>query len=244
MGKTQAEFGKLVHFSDTYISAVETGTNPVKVEYCQAVDKAAGTGRLYQGLFRLISIDSAPPWLRPWLTYEENAATLRSFQPLYVPGLLQTEAYAWAALRAGTLTPDQVEEQVAVRLARQAAVLDRERPPLATFVIDEVALRRGGPPELLREQLEHLLTLSERPRVFVHVVPLSTGLYIGQDGPFVLASFDEDLGVAFLEDQLEGRVVVRTKDIAELQRMWDAVRAVALPRDQSRGLIKKLVSEL
>ncbi|GIG91078.1 DUF5753 domain-containing protein [Plantactinospora endophytica] len=137
---------------------------------------------------------------------------------------------------------EEMEKRLALRLERQRAVFEQDDPPLTTFVIGEVALRVGDP-KVLREQLEHLLQFSARPRVIVHVVPATAGLWLGQSGPFVIASFEEGPDVAFLEDHLQGRVITDPRPVAALQRSWEIVRAVALPRDLSRDLILKLVNE-
>ncbi|MGI5146906.1 DUF5753 domain-containing protein [Plantactinospora sp. CA-294935] len=176
------------------------------------------------------------------MEYEREAVALRACNPLLVPGLLQTEAYARAVMETALHGTEEMEKRLALRLERQRAVFDRDDSPLTTFVIGEVALRVGDP-KMLREQLEHLLRLSGRPRVIIHVVPATAGLWLGQSGPFVIASFDESPDVAFLEDHLQGRVVTDPRAVAALQRSWEIVRAVALPRDLSRDLILKLVNE-
>lgn len=174
------------------------------------------------------------PWFRPWAEIEREATSLRSFEASVVPGLLQTEAYAHAVLSSGPLADDEVDGYVAARLARQAAVFERARPPLAVFVIDEAALRRGEP-EVMHPQLDHLITMAERPRVMVHVLPLRAGFHPGQAGAFVIASRDGVPDVGYLDDQSAGRI---TEDVAPLWRVWDTVRSVALPRDQSIQLLK------
>ena len=177
-----------------------------------------------------------PAWFRPWAEVEREATSLRSFQPSVLPGLLQTEAYAHAVLSSGPLADDEVEGYVAARVARQAAVFDRPRPPLTVFVVDEAALRRGEP-EIMHPQLDHLMAMAGRPRVLLHVLPLRAGFHPGQAGPFVIASVDDGDGddVAYLDDQAAGRM---TKDVAPLWQVWDTLRSVALPRDQSIQLLK------
>ena len=175
-----------------------------------------------------------PAWFRPWAEVEREATSLRSFQPSVLPGLLQTEAYAHAVLSSGPLADDEVEGYVAARVARQAAVLDRPRPPLTVFVVDEAALRRGEP-EIMHPQLDHLVAMAGRPRVLLHVLPLPAGFHPGQAGPFVIASLDDGDDVAYLDDQAAGRM---TKDVAPLWQVWDTLRSVALPRDQSIQLLK------
>ncbi|WP_423202958.1 DUF5753 domain-containing protein [Micromonospora kangleipakensis] len=175
-----------------------------------------------------------PAWFRPWAEVEREATSLRSFETSVLPGLLQTEEYAHAVLSSGPLADDEVEGYVAARVARQAAVFDRPRPPLTVFVVDEAALRRGEP-KIMHPQLDHLVAMAQRPRVLLHVLPLRAGFHPGQAGPFVIASVDDGDDVAYLDDQAAGRT---TKDVAALWQVWDTLRSVALPRDQSIQLLK------
>jgi hypothetical protein len=175
-----------------------------------------------------------PEWFRPWADLEREATSLRSFQVAVLPGLLQTEAYARAVLSSGPLGGDEVDGHVAARLTRQAAILDRPKPPLTVFVIDEAALRRGDP-EIMHPQLDHLIEMAARPFVMVHVLPLRAGLHPGQAGAFVIASLDDRDDVAYLDDQAAGRT---TSDVAALWRTWDTLRSVALPRDLSISHLK------
>ncbi|MEO3922959.1 helix-turn-helix transcriptional regulator [Micromonosporaceae bacterium B7E4] len=168
-------------------------------------------------------------WFRPWADLEREATSLRSFEAAVLPGLLQTEAYARAVLSSGPLGGDELDLHVAARLKRQAAVFDRPKPPLAVFVVDEAALRRGDP-EIMGPQLDHLVEMAQRPFVMVHVLPLHAGLHPGQAGAFVIASLDDRPDVAYLDGQAEGRM---TSDVAALWRTWDTLRSVALPRDLS-----------
>ncbi len=114
-----------------------------------------------------------PVWFLPWTQIEREATGLRWYESSVIPGLLQTEAYARAVLACGPLVGD-TERHVAVRLERQAAVFDRPQPPLAVFVIDEAALRRGTP-EIMGPQLDHLVAMAQRPNLMVHVLPLAAG---------------------------------------------------------------------
>ncbi|MGC4807224.1 Scr1 family TA system antitoxin-like transcriptional regulator [Micromonospora sp. DT233] len=175
-----------------------------------------------------------PAWFRPWADLEREATSLRSFQPSVLPGLLQTEGYAHAVLSSGPLANDEVEGYVAARLARQAAVFDRAHPPLTVFVVDEAALRRGDP-EVMHAQLDHLIAVAERPCVLLHILPLRAGFHPGQAGAFVIASLADADDLGYLDDQAAGRI---TQDVAPLWRVWDTVRSVALPRDQSIQLLK------
>jgi hypothetical protein len=110
---------------------------------------------------------------------------LRSWQPAFVDGLLQTGDYARALLSARPNTPDdEVEAQVSARMERQN-ILRGDDPPLLWFVIDEGALhRRIGSEKIMRDQMFALAELSQRPNINVQVVPYSAGGHYALLGAF------------------------------------------------------------
>lgn len=96
----------------------------------------------------------APEHFRPWLDEEQDATDLYCWEPTIVPGLLQTQGYARHILGASPgITEDEVEQRVAGRVRRRT-ILDRERPPLISAVIDEAVLHRNiGGPAVMADQL-------------------------------------------------------------------------------------------
>ncbi|HEY0699019.1 MAG TPA: DUF5753 domain-containing protein, partial [Micromonospora sp.] len=156
-------------------------------------------------------------------------------------GLLQTEAYARAVLSSsGLAQPNEVEQQVTARLARQQ-ILFGERPPMFMPVIDEIALRRPvGGVTVMREQLAHLCKLSEMPRIRLQVVPISAGAYAGLIGPFVIATPETGDEIAYLEGQVRGHVLDRPGDVSTLIQIWDNIRGFALSQQQSVELIAEV----
>ena len=245
-GLTQQELGKLTHFSDSQISAVETGTTPPKPDLLKAVDEALKTGGLLMRLYEhLVQADEAPVWLREWLYYEEQAEALRTFQTTVIPGLLQTEAYARAIFESGgLLTPDEVERRVAARMERQA-ILTRENPPQFTAVLDAGVLRRPvGGPEVMREQLLHLVkVVTELPHVRVQIVPESVGAYPGLSGPFTISTLPENETVGYLDNMRKGQVVQGGPDLTWILKAWEAIRCEALPHQQSVDLILEVAEK-
>ncbi len=129
-----------------------------------------------------------PEWLRAWVDWEREAVALRWFEHCWVPGLLQTEAYARATLAGEALTPAEVDDIVASRIDRQA-ILRRERPPLLIAVIHELVLHQSayGNRELMREQVERLAQCAEMPSIQILVVPHDVGMYPGLGGGFIVA---------------------------------------------------------
>lgn len=131
---------------------------------------------------------------RPYATligFESAATTVRTYEPLIIPGLLQTEGYARALHRQGParLPDERIEERVEVRRQRQL-ILDAATPPIFRLVLDEAAIRRPvGGPEVMREQLRRIVEVAARADVDVQVVPFAAGAHPGLQGSFVILGF-------------------------------------------------------
>lgn len=174
---------------------------------------------------------------------ESAAIEVKNFELAVVPGLLQTEEYARTILDNGLRDPEEVERQLAIRMERQAKVLNRPDPPTCVFILDFAALRCPTP-AMARNQLTRLLEEGERPRTFIHVIPEDVGMHPGRSGTFSLATLEGGYVAGYMEDLFEGRVFTDNARVTSLDRLWHAVNAVALNVDQTRDLIKKVVNEL
>ncbi|MBM0228031.1 MULTISPECIES: helix-turn-helix transcriptional regulator [Micromonospora] len=205
------------------------------------VSAAAVLGRDVVDIWPDTSRRREPVWFRPWQEIEREAVSLRWFESLVLPGLLQTEAYARAVLSGAGLIPrGDVERHLAARLARQG-VLRRDDPPQFTAVIDEAILRRPvGGGATMHEQLRALVAASAEPHVRVHVVPSSVGAYAGLNGPFVVATCPDHRAAGYLDNQLQGQVVSDPEDIAAMMAAWENVRGEALSHWQSVDLITEV----
>lgn len=242
-GMSQEDFGKLVHYSASMVSAIELGTRPLDEKFLTRADEVLKTGGLLTSLLRIARREEQPSWFRPWLDAERAARQLRCFEPTLVPGLLQTERYAHAVLRANsTLTESQVEELLGTRLERQK-ILNQDDPPQFIAVLDEAVIRRCGESfkEVMTEQLLHLASCLEHPHISIHVIPRDVVIHTGLSGPFALARGADSGWVGHLEHQLGGDVIDNDDDITSLLSRWETVRNDALPRRQSAELIREVV---
>ncbi|GAA3435823.1 hypothetical protein GCM10018954_054300 [Kutzneria kofuensis] len=128
-----------------------------------------------------------------FLGFEAEAAILRTYNAMLVPGLAQSEAYIRALIAEGApdMSPDEAERRITMRLTRKR-ILEREDPPRVSFVLDESVLRRPvGGPEVMRTQLEHLVDLSTRPNVTFQVIPFAHRSYPGMGASFVIMEFPD-----------------------------------------------------
>ncbi|MGI5213987.1 helix-turn-helix domain-containing protein [Plantactinospora sp. CA-290183] len=237
-GVTQDDLARMINWSPSTVAMVETGARKPPPGFWALVDKALQTGGTFE---RLATELGTPQWKIEWGSAEAGAAVLRSYQPLVVPGLLQTEAYARAVLGdAGLLRREDVARHLAERMRRQE-ILTRDNPPQLFAVLDEGVLRRPvGGPTVMREQLHALVKAAEEPHIWVHVVPLSVGAYPGLNGPFVVALDPGGRATGYLDNQIQGDVVDDAEEVATIQLVWEAVRGQALPQQQSTDLILKV----
>ncbi|WP_308291106.1 helix-turn-helix transcriptional regulator [Micromonospora sp. RL09-050-HVF-A] len=239
-GLSQEGLGDLVNYSASLVAAVEQCRRPPRKEFAERCDTVLDTDGLLARIRDAQIRESLLPWFREWVTIEQEATALCSFQQTVLPGLLQTEAYARELFeRASHFLGDDIEQQVAARLARQE-ILTRANPPLFVAVLDHTVLERPvGGPKVMREQLLHLRDVGSRPRVHLHLVPKETGAYPGLNGAFVIATPPEGDDIAYLDNQLHGSIIERTADVHSLRRTWESVRAEALPH----GATVKMISE-
>ena len=137
--------------------------------------------------------DVLPNWFSAYVSLEAGARTLRTYEPHYVTGLLQTHAYARGVLRGGFPgeADDDLGRRVDLRLRRQS-LLERPDAPTLWVVLEEAVLHRVvGGPEVMREQIERLLEVSELEHVSVDVVPFTAGAHVGACAPFTYFRFEE-----------------------------------------------------
>ncbi|GLZ04155.1 hypothetical protein Acsp03_16210 [Actinomadura sp. NBRC 104412] len=219
-----------------YIGAVENGRTRCTREFAETMDEALdANGDLLDLYDDLVKDAMFPTWF-DWHTVEPEAIMLESWQPLLVHGLLQTPAYASAILKK--------KDRVEARINRQG-VLTREEPPPPDFSLlqDEVSLHRlTGSPEIMREQLEHLLYAIEQGTVTLQIVP-SRGEHEGNSGAFTIATLADRIEIAYADMGARGLTMSDPDDIAILNRTLMIVRSLALPVDQSMEMIRKVVHE-
>ncbi|AVT38043.1 DNA-binding protein [Plantactinospora sp. BB1] len=239
---TQDQTGAVINVSASSVGAFENGRMVPMPDTAKALDELFNTGDEIQRLSTEARAEAQAPWLRPWTDNERRATLLRWFEHSLIPGLLQTADYARAILSAGPNRPAVVEEWTASRLARQAAVFDRDDPPTLSAIIGESALRFGNQ-SIMKDQLEHLVDIGDRSTVHIRVVPQGAGLHAGLTGAFVVATLPGGSRLGYLDDQLRGRVVADADEVGDLDLTWESLSAVALPRDQSRDVILRVIDD-
>ncbi|MFF4157564.1 helix-turn-helix domain-containing protein [Streptomyces sp. NPDC001678] len=189
-----------------------------------------------------------PPGFKELLTLESDAARIATFRSQIIPGLLQTQDYATAVINGSSaqLTADKLEFYVDLRMERQKIFL-RGDPPQYLAIIQEGALRQEiGGPEVLAEQLRHLVAVSQPPEVTIQVIPFSQGVFTETRGSFVLYSYPDPLDLDVVQvEYLDGALYLEEDEpVARYRRALDGLRASALSSRQSIELISSIADEL
>ncbi len=191
--------------------------------------------------------DTVHPHFATYLGLEDAASQLRIYKCGRIPTLLQTAGYARAIHAAGQVSGQfgNADRQLELQMERQRQA--RANPPRVWAVIDEAALHRQvGGPEVMRQQLEYLCEASSSPRLFLQVIPFSSGAYVSLDLPFVILSFSDPVdpdvvcmgyatGCLWIEDMTE---------VDRYNLYFHHLQATALSFDDSLALMTSVLKEL
>lgn len=230
------------------------GGSEVDVSAFLAVCRVTGTER--DRLLELCREQHTPGWLQQHgsrlprqlvtlIDYEVTATRIEDFQALVLPGLLQTGDYARAVIsHVANVTPDEIDNMVAARLARQS-LFSRYNPPSCTYYVPESVLRLPvGGAAVMSEQLHHLLLMSARSYLVLRILPVSLGAHAATAGSFKLMEFTGLRPVVHLESATSSLFLETPEEIQVYRRILTALTATALDAEESRQLIVHVATEL
>lgn len=253
-GLTQEQAADLLEWSLSKVIRIEAGTVGISATDLRAtlllynITNQAEVHRL----LALARLARQRDWLAPYREHlptayaafiglEREASALYFYQPLIIPGILQTEAYASAVI-PGTAPeiPPEEKRQISkrVRFERQHNLLNRPDGPQINAILDESVLHRTfGGAQTMHEQLQHLITLGNTPRISLRVLPFSAGINtVG--GPFVVLEFPDqsDADAVYLENAVATSLVLdRADGITKYRQVFDRLSAAAMsPQDSLR----------
>lgn len=240
---SQAAVASRLGCTQTQVSRLEKATRTPSRSDAERLDQLFGMaeGVSFTRLYQSISAQPGSPiWFRNWVEeIEPTLLILRSWDPLLVPGLLQTEAYARHIFSQGPqITPEEVDERVEARMRRQH-ILDRKKPPMLLVLIDAGVLRRRiGGPELMREQLGHLLELAQGPDVFIQVV--DPECVAGLAGAFMIAELPNDQpDVVSSDSPTQAHITTDHDIVTSIWQRYEAIRMWAYPGRISLKMIEE-----
>ncbi len=187
---------------------------------------------------------------RPWRCSSRSgrhATTARSYNNVFVQGLLQTRAYAEAVIGNGRafVAPINVDRMAELRMRRQQRLSEDGFQGLVAVMTESVIRTLVGGRDVMREQLRHLIEVTQEHPVTIHIVPFSAGALPGSDN-FVIFEFPDDLDgdVVYVESDTAQRIYEDRHPVRQCTYTFDAVLAQALPARESQDLIRTVMEEL
>ncbi|MFF9350706.1 helix-turn-helix transcriptional regulator [Streptomyces sp. NPDC014734] len=258
-GITATEAARLLGGNQARISNIEAGRYGVSAERVRTLSRhyACADGALVNALAAMTG-DRRRGW---WEEYREilptelldlaelehHGTALRTSHTSGLPGLLQTTDHAREVIRQAVpaLPPPDVEHRLSFRIKRQSVVF-REQPAPYRSVVHEAALRMlFGGPAVAKQQLTHLLAMSERDNVTIRIIPFAAGGFPGTGQPVSYihgpvpqldtVQLDQAHGIALLDGEAE---------LGEYREILDRLEYLALDATESRDLVHALARSL
>lgn len=259
-GKKIEEVAAHLECSQSKISRVETGQAPIKARDVRDLLQWYGVEDAAQ-VETVMQIHKDAQQQGWWAHYEEvlpsgmatyaglesDARVLRSYEPIFVHGLLQTQDYAEAvigAARQGEL--DEIDRLVRFRKERQARLTSKPDPLELWVVVEESALRRPvGGKEVMAAQIEHLIEAAAMPNVTMQIMPTAKGAHIAMAGTFSLLEFEPQTPTVVYVDSIAGNVYLeKERDVRKFIQTFDLVRAAAPDPQETPAILEKLAREM
>jgi transcriptional regulator with XRE-family HTH domain len=180
----------------------------------------------------------------PYIGLEAEATAITCYSMYYVPGLLQTEEYARALIKAiaPRIEPEVYEQRVEVRLRRQQ-LLEQGNRPRYRVLLDEAVLHcRVGGAQVMYAQLSKILEAEKKGQAAVQIIPFDIGAHAAQDSNFVLLEFDEPSvsPVVYVEGLTGSRYIDREADVDRYREAVERLRDSALNQHESKHRLNEL----
>ncbi|MET9519401.1 helix-turn-helix transcriptional regulator [Streptomyces sp. NPDC002994] len=243
-GVTREALAKEASCSYEYVKSMEAGRRKPTSHLLQVADALCGAGGLLVGAREFLVPDKFPSFSQDFIRYEAEAIVLSWFEPLLIPGLLQTEETARALLNAHwpPLDDETIDIRVAARLDRQRLLERRTR--FFSFVIAETALRHPiDSAASHRRQLQRLLDVGEQRNLSIQVLPIG-GAHPGLNGPIVLLETADHEHLAYEEGQATGVLYSDPEKVGVMTQRHAMILRMALSPEESARFIAKLAEEL
>jgi transcriptional regulator with XRE-family HTH domain len=257
---TAAQVAKALSWSESKVSRIESGKSPLADQDAKLLLGEYGVGdpdeiRQFITLARKSRQngwwhsfgDALPEWFKPYLGFEADAASIWTYQTELVPGLLQTESYAQAVIRATEpdFSAEEVEARASARVQRQE-ILTSEAPPKVWAILNEAVIRRiVGSAGIMKEQLTALADRAESlPNVTVQVLPFDAGAHVSMGYSFSYLSFDDVPGsVVYAEGITSGTYFDKQSDLSRHEEMFQRLVAASERPEKSIDMIRNIAEE-
>jgi transcriptional regulator with XRE-family HTH domain len=192
--------------------------------------------------------DVLDTWLQTYLDFEQAAELIRTYEVQFVPGLLQTEAYARAVISLGydQSVRDDIDRRARLRMERKQLLLRPDAPKL-WVVLDEAVLRRPiGGYAVLREQIAALLELTESPNVRLQVIQFASGGHAASGGAFSVLRFpyQELSDIVYIEHLTGGLYLDKREEVDRYTAAIGRLFIEAAPLSETPAILRRVLKEL
>ncbi|MBE1492025.1 helix-turn-helix domain-containing protein [Plantactinospora soyae] len=251
---TLEEAGKRIGSSGSRIQRIESGDIKVRpgdvmellVAYGVAIDGEPGESLLVMarelreaGWWQ--RLDALPSRYATMIAYEEEAAQIHNFEPVLIPGLLQTEAYARAVISVGQeMNAQAIDQRVQARMTRQAILTRKDHYPKLDVVVAEAALMvEVGGTEVMREQLDHLAEVSRQTNITIRMLRFAAGAHMANHGGFLILESLNDPPLGYI-DTLAGALFLESpNETNRLTVVYNHLKELAMSPAESVKFIKE-----
>jgi hypothetical protein len=188
-------------------------------------------------------LNSLPTRYATMISYEEEATDIRNFEPVLIPGLLQTEAYARAVISVGRETDSEViDQRVQARMKRQEVLARKPKTPRLSAVIAEAALLvEVGGVDVMREQLTHLIAMAAKANVQIQVLRFAAGAHLADQGGFLVLKGSDDPPLGYI-DTLAGALFLESpQETSRLMSVFDHLQKLAMSPAESVKFMREKI---
>ncbi|MFI0468119.1 helix-turn-helix domain-containing protein [Saccharopolyspora sp. 5N102] len=194
-----------------------------------------------RGWLRMRNANLPADW-QAWSDFEDEAGSLLNYEPLMLPGLLQTAEYARSIIEAtgSGLSASEIDDLVSSRMARQGLLTKTTPVQFHAIVEENVLARPFGSDGAKDRQLRHLIDQAGRSNITLQVSRTELGMHAGLNGPFVILEYDAEASLVWLENKLVSMFLEEDDQIETYARTWDDLVKLALSPEESVDLLREL----
>ncbi len=260
-GLDPADVDGQLGFSRSKTSRIELGRHGCKRADAMALLSlygVVGDERIDEFL-HLVDLSRRPDWWRsfndvlsdffePLVALEGAAERIRTYEPFYVPGLLQTPEYTRAVVQAGPgeLLTHDVTRRVDLRQERQRQLDQPDAPRLWAVIDESVLLRAVGGRDVMRAQLEHLVKMMERPRITLQIAPLdvTAAVGVGTGVSYLRFALSDLKDAVYVEHLTDSTFTQKPQVVEQYRNMLDRLGACALTPARSLEILRQRILAL
>ncbi|WP_030803873.1 helix-turn-helix domain-containing protein [Streptomyces sp. NRRL S-337] len=248
-GRTLQETVDGSFYGASYLSEIERGTRRMPLDLARHVDRVLDTDGFFERRCedaRKARRSGHAEYFEKILEAEKHADLIEEWCPSLIPGLLQTDAYARAVIRA-THPVEPLEEtdaKVNARLARARLFDDPVRPEYWVILHESLLRLPILPADAMAEQLDHISALARRCRITPQVLPWNCGAHPFMLGTAMIMTFSDAPPLVYTESLHTGDTIDDPALVKEYRRSYDRLRAAALPPEASLALVEDAAEDL